>query len=156
MIMLNNKILEEITEIKSKYPDSHSCLLPVLYIFQREYGWLSPQGLEAVGEVLNVPKATVKGVSTFYTMFQHKAMGRHLIQVCTNVACMIMGGERLLDILKERYGLEPSMTTPDGRFSLVIMECIGACDKAPAMLVDTDFHGSLTEGNMIDILEQYK
>lgn len=153
---LNDKILEEINEIKSKYPDSDSCLLPALYIFQREYGWLSPRVLEAVAEALDIPKATVKGVSTFYTMFRHKPMGRHLIQLCTNVACMIMGGERLTDILKERYGLEPSMTTPDSRFSLVVMECLGACDKAPAMLVDTDFHGSLTEENMIDILERYK
>jgi len=156
MGMLNKELLEEINEIKSKYPDSHFCLLPTLYIFQREYGWLSPQVLEAVAEALNIPKATVKGVSTFYTMFKHKPMGRHLVQLCTNVACMIMGGEKLLDILKERYGLEPSMTTPDSRFSLVIMECIGACDKAPAMLVDTDFHDSLTEENIIDILEQYK
>lgn len=156
MVVLNHKILEEINRIKSKYHDSRFCLLPALYIFQREYGWLSPEALEAVGEILNIPKATVKGVSTFYSMFSHKPTGRHLIQLCTNVACMIMGGERLLDVLKEQYGLEPNITTPDSRFSLVIMECIGACDTAPAMLVDTDFHGNLTGEKVIDILEQYK
>ena len=155
-MVLTNNILQEIDEIKGKYPDSRSSLLPTLYLFQREYGWLSPEALEAVGEITNVPKATVKGVSTFYAMFNHKPMGRHLIQVCTNVACMIMGGERLLDVLEGNYGLRPNTTTADGRFSLVVMECIGGCDKAPAILVDTDFHGSLTERTIIDILEQYQ
>lgn len=156
MGIINDKTLEKINGIKSKYHDSRFCLLPVLYIFQREYGWLSPEVLEAAGKILNVPKATVKGVSTFYTMFRHEPMGRHLIQLCTNVACMIMGGERLLDILKERYGLEPNLTSSDKRFSLVIMECIGACDAAPAMLIDADLHGNLTEENVIEILEKYE
>jgi NADH-quinone oxidoreductase subunit E len=156
MLVLNHKILTEIDEIKTRYHDSRFCLLPVLYVFQKEYGWLSPEALETVGEILNIPKATVKGVSTFYAMFSHKPTGRHLIQLCTNVACMIMGGERLLDVLREQYGLEPDITTPDNRFSLVIMECIGACDTAPAMLVDTDFHCNLTGEKVIKILEQYK
>lgn len=112
--------------------------------------------MEAVGELLAVPKATVKGVATFYSMFRHEAMGRHLIQLCTNVACMIMGAERLVDVLRKKYGLEPNGTAADGRFSLVIMECIGACGTAPAMLVDTDFYDNLHEGNILTTLEKYK
>lgn len=153
---LNKKILEEIKEIKNKYPDPQFCLLPTLHIIQREHGWISPVSLEAVGEILNIPKTTLKGVSTFYSMFTHKPMGRHMIQLCTNVACMIMGGEKLLDTLKKRYGIEPNTTTPDNRFSLVIMECIGACDTAPAMIVNANLHGNLTEQNIIEILEKYK
>jgi len=155
MVTVNDRILQEVNEIRNRYHDARSCLLPTIYILQREVGWLSPGALQMVGELLNIPKATVKGVSTFYAMFNHQPMGRHLIQLCTNVACMIMGGEGLSDILKERYGLEPNRTSPDGRFSLVIMECIGACDKAPAMLVDTDLHGNLTGEGMIGILEGY-
>ncbi len=154
-MLLDNRILDEINELKSKYDDVNSCLLPVLYILQREYGWLSPEALETASETLNIPAATVKGISTFYSMFAHKPMGRHLIQLCTNVACMIMGGERLVDVLKGKYGLEPNLTSPDNRFSLVIMECIGACDRAPAMLVDTSFYGNLTEESIIEILEKY-
>ncbi|MDI6729589.1 MAG: NADH-quinone oxidoreductase subunit NuoE [Thermodesulfovibrionales bacterium] len=154
--MLSEKAVVEINQIKSMYHDAQSSLLPALYVVQREHGWLSPDAVEAVGDLLNVPKAAVKGVSTFYSMFRHKPMGRHLIQLCTNVACMIMGAERLVDILKSRYGLEPNNTTSDGRFSLVIMECIGACGTAPAMLVDTDFHDNLTEENIVEILEKYK
>lgn len=147
---------EEIKEILKRYPDRRGALLPILYLMQREYGWLSQEALQAAAEALNLPPATVKGVATFYAMYKHKPMGRHLIQLCTNVACMIMGAERLVDLLKERYGLEPGGTTEDGRFSLVIMECIGACDRAPAMLVDTDFHADLNEQNIFEILEQYK
>ncbi len=148
--------MDEIKEILKKYPDRRGALLPTLYVAQKEYGWLSQEALEEAAKALNLPPATVKGVATFYAMYKHKPMGRHLIQLCTNVACMIMGAERLVDLLKERYGLEPGGTTEDGRFSLVIMECIGACDRAPAMLVDTDFHSDLNENNIFEILEKYE
>lgn len=154
--MLSEKTVVEINQIKSRYHDAQSSLLPALYVVQRDHGWLSPDAVEAVGDLLNVPKATVKGTATFYAMFRHKPIGRHLIQLCTNVACMIMGAERLVDILKSRYNLEPNGTTDDGRFSLVIMECIGACGTAPAMLVDTDFYDNLTEQGIVDILKSYK
>ena len=154
--MLSENAVKEIGLIRNKYHDAQSSLLPALYVVQKEHGWLSPEALKEVGEILNVPKAEVKGVSTFYAMFRHRPIGRHLIQLCTNVACMIMGSESLLNILKERYGLEPNGTTGDGRFSLVVMECIGACGTAPAMLVDTDFHDNLTEKRITDILETYK
>ncbi len=154
--MLNDKVITEINRIKGKYQDARSCLLPSLYVVQKEDGWITPDAMAAVGDLLNVPKTTVKGVATFYAMFINKPMGRHLIQLCTNVACMVMGAERLVDLLKEKYGLEPNGTTADGRFSLVIMECIGACGTAPAMLVDTDFHENLTEKNILDTLEKYK
>ncbi|MCC6346747.1 MAG: NADH-quinone oxidoreductase subunit NuoE [Nitrospirales bacterium] len=154
--MLNEKLVAEINRLRSKYKDARSCLLPSLYVVQREEGWITPDAMTAVGELLNVPKATVKGVATFYSMYRHKPMGRHLIQLCTNVACMLMGAESLVDLLKEKYGLTPNGTSPDGRFSLVIMECIGACGTAPAMLVDTDFHDSLNDKNILEILESYQ
>ncbi len=145
-----------IEEIVKKYHGKESALLPALYLAQKEFGWLSHEAMDLVSKTLDIPKAAVKGTATFYSMFRHKPMGRHLIQLCTNVACMIMDAERLVDILKSRYGLEPNGTTDDGRFSLIIMECIGACGTAPAMLVDTDFHDNLTEKRITDILESYK
>ncbi|MEW6117551.1 MAG: NADH-quinone oxidoreductase subunit NuoE [Nitrospirota bacterium] len=154
--MLSEKVITEINRIKSKYQEPRSTLLPSLYVVQRENGWIAPEAMAEVGDLLNIPKATVKGVATFYSMFRHKPVGRHVIQLCTNVACMIMGAERLVDLLKQKYGLEPNGTTADGRFSLVIMECIGACGTAPAMLVNTDFHDNLTEENIFKILESYK
>jgi NADH:ubiquinone oxidoreductase subunit E len=82
-------------------------LLPAIYIAQREFGFLSSEAYEAVSAALGVPRATVRGVATFYAMYKHKPMGRHIVQLCTNVSCMILGAERLVDFLKSTYSLEP-------------------------------------------------
>ncbi len=154
--MFSETVLKEIDEIKGRYPDSRSALLPALYVAQREFGWLSHEAMSYVARTLNLPEAMVRGTASFYSMFKHKKAGRHLIQLCTNVSCMILGAERLVDFLRTKYGMEPDNTTQDGRFSLVIMECIGACGTAPAMLVNTDFYDSLTEKRIEEILETYK
>lgn len=154
--MLSETAIKEITTLKEKYPNPKAAILPALYIAQREFGWLSPDALESVSNTLNIPKAVIRGVGTFYAMFKHKPSGRHLIQLCTNVSCMIFGAEDLLSLLKGKYGIEVGGTSPDSRFSLVIMECIGACESAPAMLVNNDFHKDLNENNILEILEKYK
>ena len=154
--MFNETVLKEIEDIRAKYPEQRSALLPSLYIAQREFGWLSPEAMLFVAKTLNLPEAEVRGTASFYAMFRHKPVGRNLIQLCTNVSCMILGSERLLDFLMKRYGIKPDGTSQDGRFSLVIMECIGACGTAPAMLVNTDFHDNLSEKKIEEILERYK
>ena len=154
--MFTDTAIQEIEEIRAKYPNSRAALLPALSVAQREFGWLSPEAYEAVADLLGVPKATVRGVATFYAMYKQKPMGKHLIQFCTNVSCMILGAEKLVDFLKNKYGVEPGGVSPDGRFSLVIMECIGACGTAPAMLVNDDFYENLTEKNLEEILGKYQ
>lgn len=148
--------MSSLEEIKSRYPDPRSALLPALYLAQRELGWLSPEALSRVAKALDLPEATVRGTATFYSMFRQEPVGRHLIQLCTNVSCMILGSEKLVEWLGSRYGLVPNGTSADGRFSLVIMECIGACGTAPAMLVDTDFYDGLDEMSLEKILEGYR
>lgn len=152
---MSETAIKELEEIKARYPNSKAALLPALYIAQREFGWLSPDAYEAVSTILNIPKATVRGVGTFYAMLKHKPMGRNVIRLCTNVACMLLGAERLVDFLKRKYGLEDGGTTPDNRFSLVVMECIGACGDAPAMLVNDDSYGDITEQKIEEILSKY-
>jgi len=154
--MFNEAAIRELNEIRQRYPNARAALLPALYIAQREFGHLDSEAYEAVSEALGVPKAIARGVATFYAMYKHKPMGRNIIQLCTNVSCMILGAERLVDFLKIKYGLEPGGTTPEGRFSLVIMECIGACGTAPAMLVNDDFYANLTEKYIEEILGKYK
>lgn len=153
---MTDSMTARINELTRKYPDREAALLPALYLAQREYGYITPEAMEFIAETLSIPKATVKGVATFYSMYLHKPVGRHLIQLCTNVSCMVFGAERLVDILRDRYGITPGGTSQDGRFSLVIMECIGACDQAPAMLVNNELHGNLDENNLHSILERYK
>jgi len=142
--------------LRDRYPTAQSTLLPALYQAQKRFGWLSLEALEEVSKELEVPRATVRSVATFYSMYKNRPMGRNVIQVCTNVSCMIFGAERLVDIIKKHYGVEAGGTSADNRFSLIIMECIGACGTAPAMLVNTDFHENLTEENIIKILDEYK
>ncbi|RJQ22790.1 MAG: NAD(P)H-dependent oxidoreductase subunit E [Nitrospiraceae bacterium] len=154
--MFNETVLKEIEEIRAKFPDRKSALLPSLYIAQREFGWLSQEAMLVVSRTLNLPEAEVRGTASFYAMFRHNPVGRHVIQICTNVSCMILGAERLVDFIGARYGVQPNGTSPDGRFSLVIMECIGACGTAPAMLVNTDFYDDLREQRIEEILEGYK
>ncbi|RJQ38340.1 MAG: NADH-quinone oxidoreductase subunit NuoE [Nitrospiraceae bacterium] len=154
--MLSEIAIKELSEIRGKYPEARAALLPALYIAQREFGYLGADAYEAVSDILGVPKAIARGVGTFYAMYKHKPAGRHVIQLCTNVSCMILGAEKLADFLKKKYGLEPGGTTPDKKFSLVIMECIGACGTAPAMLVNEDFYEKLTEKYIEEILDSYK
>lgn len=153
--MFSETAIKELEKIRYKYPSARSALLPAIYVAQREFGWLSEEAYEAVSKELGVPKAIARGVGAFYAMYKHKPMGKHIIQLCTNVSCMILGAERLVDHLKSRYGLVPGGTTADGRFSLVIMECIGACGTAPAMLVNDEFYENLTEEYLEEILTKF-
>ncbi len=155
MRMLSDAAAKEIGLIREKYPTGRAALLPAMYVAQREFGWLSSDAYEAVSDVLGVPKAIARGVGTFYAMYKHAPMGRNIVQLCTNVSCMILGAEKLADFLKNKYSLVPGGTTPDGKFSLVIMECIGACGTAPAMLVNNDFYENLNEKYIEEILAKY-
>lgn len=151
----NHALKERILEIRKLYPTMRSVILPALYAAQEEYGWLSAEAIEEVSLATGIPAAEIKGTATFYAMYRNEPKGRHIVQLCTNVTCLITGAEDLLEMLRQEYGLVPGGTTKDGRFSLVIMECIGACGTAPAMMVNTDAYDSLTKDSMRDILQRY-
>ncbi len=150
------RLEQKIEELKGLYPSIQSVILPSLYEAEKVFGWLSTDAIEEISFHTGISAASIKGTATFYAMYRNKPLGRHLIQLCTNVACMVLGAERLVDLLREKYGLEPGGTTEDNRFSLLIMECIGACDRAPAMLINTDYHDDLTEEIIITILDRYR
>ncbi len=154
--MLPAEAVLEINKALEKYPDSRSALLPALYIAQRHVGHLPMDTLHAVSKLLDLPDAHVRGVASFHVMFRDKPVGRHLIQLCTNVACMSLATSALLDALKENFGLTVGSTTPDNRFTLIEAECIGECEKSPAMLVDNNVHTHLTVESLLEILEKYE
>lgn len=151
-----SNLLNDIEVMAKQYPSAQSALLPALMRAQEEYGYLSDEALVTVANALDIPRATVRGVATFHCMYMDKPAGRHLIQICTNVTCMLFGAETLLMILKSRFGLEPGGTTEDRRFTLMVLECIGACDAAPAMIIDKDTHTFLKAQDFVRILENYK
>ncbi|MBF0464303.1 MAG: NAD(P)H-dependent oxidoreductase subunit E [Nitrospirae bacterium] len=151
------KILRgKIYELMELYPSYQAALLPSFFAAEEIFGFISPEAIGEISNVTGVPAAEIRGVASFYAMYKTKPMGRHIIQLCTNVSCMIEGAYSLVEYLKEKYGLTPGGTTPDGRFSLVIMECIGACGTAPAMILDTDSYENLTKDRLDTLLESYK
>jgi NADH:ubiquinone oxidoreductase subunit E len=127
----------------------------VLQQAQGIVGYLPPTVLKTISRDLKIPLAELHGVVTFYSFFTMLPKGRHVIQVCLGTACYVKGGQDILDILKKDYGLEPEGITPDGKFSLEIVRCLGCCGLAPVIAIGDDIHRKVKPGQMKDILKMY-
>lgn len=151
--MLSQESRAEIKRIRDEYPDPKSALLPALYLAQKDYGgWLPREAFDQVGEVMDLPPTFVAAVSTFYTMFNRAPVGRHLVQVCTNISCSLLGAEHLVKHLCDKLNIKPGETTEDGEFTLMEVECLGSCGTAPMMQVDDRYYENLTEEKIDQIL----
>lgn len=154
--VFTGRALERLEALYPKYPTRQACLLPALWIIQEERGWISPQAMAEVGQVLGLTPAYVKGVVTFYTMYRQHPMGRHVIQVCTTSPCHLCGAADTLKAVLEQTGCgELGTTSPDGRFTVLEVECLGACGFPTPMLVDEDFVESVTPENVATVLARY-
>ena len=152
--MLSAKSKAEIVKIREEFPDPQSALLPALYLAQQEYGgWLPDGALTEVAAVLELSPAYVAAAASFYTMLNRKPVGQHLVQVCTNIACSLLGAEHLLLHISRKLGIQPGETTPDGKITLLEVECLGSCGTAPVMQVDDRWYENLTEEMIDHILE---
>jgi NADH dehydrogenase (ubiquinone) flavoprotein 2 len=140
-----------------KYPTRQACLLPALWIVQQERGWISDSAVAEVAEVLGLTPAYVRGVVTFYTMYHTHPVGRHFIQVCTTSPCNICGAEEVTKAFLKHTGcLELGATSPDGRFTVIEVECLGACGFATPALIDDDFIEGVTPERVAGILQGYR
>lgn len=153
---LSDSSINQIKDIAKRYPTTESALLPALYVAQREMGWLAKETMDEIADVLDLPRVRVYGVATFYTMYYKKPMGKYVIQVCTNVSCMIRGGEEIFEHLKKKFGIKSGETTGDGLFSLLEVECLGNCGNAPVMQVNEDFYENLTITKVDEIITELK
>jgi len=131
-------------------------LIPALQKVQEEEGYLSRAALERISRKMGVPLSAVYGVATFYAQFHLQPRGRHIIRVCMGTACHVRGGVRVLNRLVDRLGIGPGETTPDGRFTLERVACLGACSLAPTMMIDNETFGRLDPGRAEDLLERYE
>jgi NADH-quinone oxidoreductase subunit E len=145
-----------ITEMLTHYPVKRSILVPTLLFVQDEVGYLSDEAIAEVAKRVELTELEVRNVISYYSMLTLKPKGKFNIQVCTNICCMLRGGESIFDHCKKKLGIGHKMTTPDGIFSLEEVECIGACSWAPAMQVNYDFHENLTPEKVDDILDNYR
>ncbi len=147
---------KKIEEIVSRYPRREAAILPVLHIAQQEFGFISPESEKMVADILGIKAVQVREVVTFYTMLSQKPLGKYHIQVCSNLTCSLLGAQRLVDYLREKLGIEPGETTRDKKFSLSLVECLGACEQAPCMMVNFDYYGNLDKKKIDKILEGLK
>ncbi|MDR7482577.1 MAG: NADH-quinone oxidoreductase subunit NuoE [Armatimonadota bacterium] len=152
---LSEAARREIRRLAARYEHRQSALLPALFVAQAEYGWLPPEALDGVAAALDLPLAEVASVASFYHLFYLEPVGRHVIQVCTNVSCMLAGCSAVVRRLHERLGVGPGGTTPDGRFTWRAAECLAACEEAPVVLIDEDRWPRVGPAAVDELLARY-
>jgi NADH-quinone oxidoreductase subunit E len=146
--------LQRIETIVRRYPTRQAALLPVLWIAQETWGWISLEAAEEVARVLELPPAHVDGVLTFYTMYNLQPVGKNLLQFCTSISCHLAGAQRLAEHCRKRLGIAFEETTPDGRFTIVEVECIAGCDRAPSMMINDTYHEPMDEKKLDALLDE--
>ncbi len=142
-------------EMLKHYPVKRSVLVPSLLYAQDEVGYISDEVIAELAQRCDLTELEVRNVISYYSMLTTKPRGKYNVQVCTNICCMLRGGDELYDHVRRKLGIGHKMTTDDGVFTLESVECIGACSWAPALQVNYDFHENLTPEKVDEILEEY-
>lgn len=150
----SNQTRKKIEEILSRYPQKEAAILSILHLAQREFGSISEEEEKLVAGILGIKPIKVREVVSFYTMLNRRPVGKYHIQVCSNLSCTIMGAEKLIDYLTEKLGIRPGETTPDKRFTLTTVECLGACEQAPSMMINFEYYGDLDRKKIDEILDK--
>jgi NADH-quinone oxidoreductase subunit E len=143
-------------EIIGRYPLPKSALIPLLHLAQEQDGHITDEAMEHIAELVGVTPAEVIGTCSFYEMFKREPVGTYLVNVCTNISCMLLGGEELLHHLEERLGIKPGSTTPDGVFTLEDVECIAACTEAPCLTVNYRYFHQITHDEADRLLDDLR
>jgi len=153
--MLSSESLQRIENFKKSYPHPQAVVLPVLWIAQEQYGYISQDTMKEVATLLNLPFGHILGVVTFYTMYQTKPIGRNHIEVCTNVSCMIRGSQKIVRHLEGKLGIKMGETSSDGAWTLSEVECMGACGGAPMCAVGEEYYENLTPEGVDRMIEDF-
>jgi NADH-quinone oxidoreductase subunit E len=143
----------KLNEIISHYPVKRSAVLPALYIAQEEHGYVMDDDVRYIADRLGMRVNEVEEVVTFYTMYSRQPIGKHKLQVCRTLSCMLLGAEQITEHISEKLGVEVGKTTADGRFTLQEVECLGFCDLAPCLQVNFDYHEKVTKESVDDIIK---
>jgi NADH-quinone oxidoreductase E subunit len=156
MARLTPENVERARRTIALYPRARSALIPVLHLAQEQDGWLTPDAIEHVGELLDLTPAEVYGTASFYDMLFTEPVGRHLISICTNIACLLNGAYELLDHAEETLGVKAGGTSPDGEFTLEEVECIADCGRAPCLAVNWRFFGNVGHADFDRLVEDLR
>jgi NADH-quinone oxidoreductase subunit E len=153
---LSQETYGELREIAARYPEPRSGLLPMLHLVQSVEGRVTPEGIEACAEILDITPADVSGVATFYTMYKRRPVGDYHVGVCTNTLCAVMGGDAIFERLQEHLGVGNDETTEDGRITLEHVECNAACDYAPVLMVNWEFMDNQTPESAVRLVDDLR
>lgn len=147
----------EIQKLRKQYPRSRSAVLPALRLAQEEYGgWLPPEALRAVADALDETPAYCISIASFYDMFHLEPVGRHMVEVCTNLSCALVGAQRVVDAFADELGVQPGETTSDGAFTLRTIECAGGCGRAPVVVIDHRYHEPVGPEDVHALVEEIR
>ena len=154
---LPENLKTEFEKLVEKYPERRAGLIPALHRCQEELGgWISPEIMEALAEFFGITPVEVWGVVSFYPMFRTKPPGEHVIGICRNISCDLRGADDVVERVCQKTGAKPGGTSPDGKFSIELLECQGACANAPMFDVDGVYHEDLDQAKVDEILEGLK
>jgi len=153
---LTEETYGELREIAARYPQARSGLLPMLHLVQSVEGRVTPEGIQACADILEISPAEVSGVATFYTMYKRKPVGDYHVGVCTNTLCAVMGGDLIFERLKEHLEVGNDETTDDGKITLEHIECNAACDYAPVMMVNWEFMDNMTPQSAVQLTDDLR
>jgi NADH-quinone oxidoreductase E subunit len=154
--MLSEKSLQRIEELKKRYPSPRAVVLEALWLWQDEHRWISQEGMQTVGKLLDIPAHEVYGIVTFYTMYNSKPVGRNKLEVCTNVSCMLKNSQKIVEYLEKKLDIKVGETTPDNKVTLVEAECLGSCGTAPMLQCGDEYFENLDETKVDKILSELK
>jgi NADH-quinone oxidoreductase E subunit len=155
-LKLSPESMTRVKEAMAHYPNKQAALLPILHIVQEEKGYV-PEDLEAdIAEIVDVPVVKVREVLLFYTLFNRLPVGKYHIQMCRTISCTLCGHRDMLKYVKEKLGIDVGQTTPDGKFTLNVVECLAACETAPMMQINEKYYGNLSTQRIDEILADLK
>jgi NADH-quinone oxidoreductase subunit E len=154
--MLSQKTIEAIYALQELYPQKRSALIPALHLVQDEVGSLPLEVQECVADLFSIDATEVRAIVSFYDMFHEKPIGKHCIHICKNASCMLRGADELLSSLCEKLKVSAGETSADGQFTILPSECLGACDRAPMMIVDEEVVGPVHLQNLDTLLDEVR
>ena len=149
-------LAEQIQEIAAGYPQSRSAVLPALRLAQEQYGWLSPDALREVADALDLTPAYCQAVASFYDMFHMKPVGRHLVEVCTNISCALVGAQQVLEAFESELGVRTGETSEDGEVTLRALECAGGCGWGTVVAIDHRYRQPVRPGDVPTIVSELR
>jgi NADH-quinone oxidoreductase subunit E len=149
-------VIDEIRQVALRYPESRSAVLPALQIAQEQYGWLPREAFEQVAEALDLTPAYCMSVASFYDMFHLEPVGKHTVEVCTNVCCGLVNAQAVLEAFERELGIGPGETTADGEVTLRAVECLGGCSTPTLVAVDHRYRQSVTPEQVPSIVQELR